>query len=148
MSGGNGAPGNEGGAPAKRKVVDLEPGAEVEVVEKGGFTLAALQSTLQTELRANREDIKQAVGGVQKEMVERIATVETEVTRQLKNHFAAPPRAHGQAGQARGGDRGAPGRPERPGKQNGGHHGESGEAGDESPARGPVSPKHHHNGAW
>ena len=81
MSGGSGAPGSEGASPAKRKVMDLEPEAEVEVVEKGGFSLTTLQATLQTELRANRaeiranqegaistirEDIKQAVGGVQK----------------------------------------------------------------------------------
>ena len=64
MSGGSGATASEGASLAKRKVVDLEPGAEVEVVEQGGVTLATLQATLQGELRTNRAEIKQAVGGV------------------------------------------------------------------------------------
>ena len=46
MSGGSGAPASEGASPAKRKVMDLEPGAEVEVVEQGRVTLATLQATL------------------------------------------------------------------------------------------------------
>ena len=74
--------GDTSSSPAKRKVVDAG------VDEQEGVSLAALQA----ELRANQEatistirgDLQQAVGGVQREMVERIATVETEVTKQLK----------------------------------------------------------------
>ncbi|CAE7547148.1 unnamed protein product [Symbiodinium natans] len=87
MSGGSGATAGEGASPAKRKVMDLEPGEEVEVVEQGGITLATLQATLQAtiqnELRTNRAEIKQAVGGVQKEMVERMGGVQKEMVERI-----------------------------------------------------------------
>ena len=87
LAGGTG----EHASPTKRKAA----GEVVDVEEGEKLSLEAIKATFAAELRGHqevmkdhqdvmKEDIHKAVGGVKKEMAERISLVESEVTQQLQ----------------------------------------------------------------
>ena len=82
---------SEHASPTKRKAA----GEVVDVEEGEKLSLEAIKATFAAELRGHqevmkdhqdvmKEDIHKAVGGVKKEMAERISLVESEVTQQLQ----------------------------------------------------------------
>ena len=80
MSSSGGLPGDHS-SPSKRKAVE-------EVVDVDGGDRLSLENFLRAELKghqaAMKGDIHDAMGGVKKEMAERIEVVESEVTKQLQ----------------------------------------------------------------
>ncbi|CAE6973508.1 ZRANB3 [Symbiodinium natans] len=76
-----GGGGGEGSSPAKRKA------AEVVEVEDA-ISLGALKAELKAHQEAMKQDFQHAIGGVQKDMAERVTTVESEVTKQLQTTLA------------------------------------------------------------
>ena len=76
-----GGGGGEGSSPAKRKA------AEVVDVEDA-ISLGALKAELKAHQEAMKRDLQHAIGGVQKDMAERVTTVESEVTKQLQTTLA------------------------------------------------------------